>query len=216
MAQLAPSILSADFAYLARDINEVDASGVSVLHVDVMDGVFVPNISIGIPVVQSLRKVTKSFLDTHLMIVHPEKYIADFAKAGADGITIHYEATENLAELLTNIRALGKKSGVSIKPATSPDVLTPYLDLLDCILIMSVEPGFGGQSFIDGSLEKITETKNIIGERPIVLEVDGGVTLANAKQIKDAGATLLVAGSAVFNHPEGILKACEVFQTVIR
>jgi ribulose-phosphate 3-epimerase len=216
MANLAPSLLSADFANLERDVRAVEEGNCTFLHVDVMDGHFVPNISIGIPVLTSLRKITKITLDTHLMISNPDRYIPDFAKAGADIITVHHEALLDPVATMQLIKTCGKQSGVSIKPKTAIEELLPYLDLVDLILIMTVEPGFGGQSFIDGSLEKIAKTKELIENKPIILEVDGGVTLDNVKSVKDAGADLIVAGSSVFNYADGITKACEKFEKLLQ
>ena len=166
---------------------------------DVMDGLFVPNISIGIPVVASIRKVTQMPLDVHLMIVEPEKKIEWFAKSGADIITVHAEACRHLDRALSEIRKYGCKAGVSLNPATSPEVLEYVLDKTDLILVMSVNPGFGGQKFIDSQLEKITQVKKMIGQRAIEIEVDGGINKANAAKVISAGADVVVAGTAVFD-----------------
>ena len=201
MAKLSPSILSADFANLARDVKVIVDAGSDMVHVDVMDGHFVPNISIGVPVVQSLRKATEGFLDVHLMISQPEKYIEAFAKAGSDLINVHYEAEGDMDAMIDRIHALGKKAALTIKPATPADVLFPYLHKLDMVLVMSVEPGFGGQSFMPDSLDKVKALRAEIDRLgvPCLIEIDGGVNLKNAPEIIAAGCDILVAGSAVFN-----------------
>lgn len=201
MAKLSPSILSADFANLARDVKAIVDAGSDMVHVDVMDGHFVPNISIGVPVVQSLRKATEGFLDVHLMISQPEKYIEAFAKAGSDLINVHYEAEGDMDAMIDRIHELGKKAALTIKPATPADVLFPYLHKLDMVLVMSVEPGFGGQSFMPASLDKVKALRAEIDRLgvPCLIEIDGGVNLKNAPEIIAAGCDILVAGSAVFN-----------------
>ena len=201
MAKLSPSILSADFANLARDVKVIVDAGSDMVHVDVMDGHFVPNISIGVPVVQSLRKATEGFLDVHLMISQPEKYIEAFAKAGSDLINVHYEAEGDMDAMIDRIHELGKKAALTIKPATPADVLFPYLHKLDMVLVMSVEPGFGGQSFMPASLDKVKALRAEIDRLgvPCLIEIDGGVNLKNAPEIIAAGCDILVAGSAVFN-----------------
>ncbi|MBQ1251273.1 MAG: ribulose-phosphate 3-epimerase [Clostridia bacterium] len=201
MAKLSPSILSADFANLARDVKVIVDAGSDMVHVDVMDGHFVPNISIGVPVVQSLRKATEGFLDVHLMISQPEKYIEAFAKAGSDLINVHYEAEGDMDAMIDRIHELGKKAALTIKPATPADVLFPYLHKLDMVLVMSVEPGFGGQSFMPASLDKVKALRSEIDRLgvPCLIEIDGGVNLKNAPEIIAAGCDILVAGSAVFN-----------------
>jgi len=201
MVLLAPSILSANFANLESDIKSVEVAGANVLHVDVMDGRFVPNITIGPCVVESIREITNLPLDVHLMIVEPEKYIKDFAKAGADWISVHWEACTHLHRTVSMIKELGKKAGVVINPATPVSFLEEILPFVDFVLIMSVNPGFGGQSFIKTSLEKIKKLRETIERKglKIPIEVDGGVKTDNVKEIVDAGANIIVAGSAVFS-----------------
>jgi len=198
---VAPSILSADFARLADDIAAVEKAGADWLHVDVMDGRFVPNLTIGPPVVKAIRKVTKLPLDVHLMIVEPEKYVEAFAEAGADTITVHVEACTHLHRTLAHIRSLGKRAGVTMNPSTSEETIRYVLDVADLVLVMSVNPGFGGQSFIRSQLGKIAKIRAMIDERkhPIDLEVDGGITQETAPEAIAAGARVLVAGNAVFN-----------------
>lgn len=200
MMKIAPSILSADFSRLGDEVRAIDQAGADYVHVDVMDGHFVPNITIGPLVVDAVRRVTDLPLDVHLMIEAPDRYIADFAKAGADLIVVHVEAATHLHRTIELIRSCGKKAGVSLNPATSLTTLDMILPDLDLVLLMTVNPGFGGQSFIEGSLPKIAELRRRIDQlgRPIELEVDGGVKVDNIGQIAAAGADVFVAGSAVF------------------
>ena len=195
---ISPSILAADFARLGEEVRAIDAAGADYIHIDVMDGHFVPNISFGTPIMESIRGVTKKPFDVHLMIAPVDPYLESFAKAGADIITVHAEAGPHLDRTLQAIRAMGKKAGVSLNPATPASVLKHVLDRLDLILVMTVNPGFGGQSFIPAMLDKISEVRDMVKDRDIDIEVDGGVTRANAAQIARAGANVLVAGSAIF------------------
>jgi ribulose-phosphate 3-epimerase len=196
--KIAPSILSADFAALASDIARVEAGGADQLHVDVMDGRFVPNITIGPLVVAAIRKRTRLPLDVHLMIVEPERYVAEFVAAGADMVTVHVEACTHLQRTLAHIRELGARAGVALNPSTPPSALEYVLDDLDLVLVMSVNPGFGGQSFIPSAHLKIRELRKLLGDRPVDVSVDGGVKAGLAKSLAEDGASTLVAGSAVF------------------
>jgi ribulose-phosphate 3-epimerase len=195
---IAPSILAADFAKLGEEVRAIDEAGCDWIHVDVMDGHFVPNISFGPAVMQSVRGASNKIFDTHLMIAPCDPYLEAFAKAGSDIITVHVESGPHVHRSLQAIRALGKKAGVTLNPGTPVSTLENVIDMVDLILVMSVNPGFGGQSFITSQLDKISAVRALIGGRPIDLEVDGGVTAENAGKVAKAGANVLVAGSAVF------------------
>ncbi len=203
-ARIAPSILSADFARLGEEVAAVERAGADWIHVDVMDGRFVPNLTIGPPVVKALRKTTKLPLDVHLMIVEPERYVADFAAAGADTITVHVEATVHLHRVLSHIRSLGKRAGVSLNPSTSEDSLKYVLHLCDLVLVMSVNPGFGGQSFISEVLPKVRGLRTMIDDAKLAtdLEIDGGITPETIGAAYEAGARVFVAGNAVFGQTD--------------
>ena len=196
--KIAPSILSADFAALGEAVARVEAGGADQLHVDVMDGRFVPNITIGPPVIESVRKRTRLPLDVHLMIVEPERYIETFVRAGADLVTVHAEACPHLNRTLNQIREAGAKAGVALNPSTPPGSIEWVLDDLDLILVMSVNPGFGGQSFIPSSYAKVRQIRTLVGTRPIDVSVDGGVNRETAGALAQAGASTLVAGSAIY------------------
>ncbi len=202
---LSPSILAADFWNLGEQVRAVERGGASYLHVDVMDGVFVPSISFGIPILEALKRKTTLLLDVHLMIVQPERYIETFASLGADMINFHLEATEDPLGVIEKIRSLGKKVGITIKPATPVSALEPFLNLVDMVLIMTVEPGFGGQSLMPDCVDKVRELRKRVNELGLELdiEVDGGVKESNLEMILEAGANVIVAGSAVFgSNPE--------------
>jgi ribulose-phosphate 3-epimerase len=202
--QIAPSILAADFANLQKEVEMLNASKADFIHVDIMDGVFVPNISFGIPVTEAIHKHAKKPLDVHLMIVNPDQYIQAFRDAGAEIITVHYEACNHLHRSLQAIRAAGAKAGVAINPHTSVDLLEDVLEDLDLVCIMSVNPGFGGQKFIQNTYAKISRLKELIVSKgsDTQIEIDGGVNLLNAPELLKAGADILVAGSFVFNSPD--------------
>ncbi len=204
MKKIAPSILSADFGRLAEEITAVEKAGADWIHIDVMDGHFVPNITIGPSVVSSLRKVTKLPFDVHLMIENPERYVETFARAGSDFITVHVEACHHLHRIVTLIRETGARAGVSLNPATPLALIEPILPDIDLLLVMSVNPGFGGQSFIGSVLPKIRRAGELVKAIApnVLLEVDGGVTLDNARSVAEAGAEVLVAGAAVFGSSD--------------
>ena len=205
--KLAPSVLSADFGDLRGAMDICKKGGAHWIHIDVMDNQFVPNLTIGPPVVKSLRKYTDKFLDVHMMVVEPEKLVEPFARAGADGITFHVEAAENPNEVIDLIKSTGKQVGISLKPGTPLSSIEPFLDKVDLVLIMSVEPGFGGQGYLPGSSNRIKKLKSRLNEMcldRVLIEVDGGVKLNNMKEVVEAGADVLVAGSAVFGVKDPI------------
>ena len=217
-AKIAPSILSADFGRIVEQMHAVERGGATYVHIDVMDGRFVPNITWGPKVVGDLRKHTNLCFDCHLMIVEPERYVDDFRKAGADIITFHLEATPHAQRLLTHIRSLGAKAGIAICPQTPVSMLEDLIDDLDLILVMSVNPGFGGQKFIPRAQEKIAQAKALVERAGVQceIEVDGGITLQNARSIVDAGAGVLVAGSAIFDTPDCEKTTAEFLRLVER
>ena len=206
--KLAPSILSADFADLKSALAQCESGGAHWIHVDVMDNQFVPNLTIGPPVVKSLRPKTNKFLDVHMMVINPENLVESFAKAGADMITFHVEATNDVQSVIDLIKATGTQVGLSIKPSTKLEEIEPFYDQLDLILVMSVEPGFGGQGYIESSTERVMKIKARLKELclqdRVLIEVDGGIKLHNAKKVIDAGADVLVAGSAVFGTDDPV------------
>jgi ribulose-phosphate 3-epimerase len=211
---IAPSILSADFGRLAEEVRAVEAAGADWIHVDVMDGRFVPNITLGPPIVKAIRAATKLPVDVHLMIVEPEKYIDDFAKAGADGLTVHVEASPHLHRTLQHVRSLGKRAGVVLNPSTHEDTIRYVLDVADLVLVMSVNPGFGGQAFLPEVLPKVRALRRMIDAsgRDILLEIDGGVAPDTVARVTEAGARVLVAGNAVFKHATGYADAISLLR----
>lgn len=214
---LAPSLLAADFTRLGEQIRETQEAGAQYLHIDVMDGVFVPSISFGMPLIESIRPISSQFFDVHLMIVHPEKYIEEFVRCGADGITFHLEAAQNPQSIIDKIHQCGAKVGISIKPGTALEEVFPYLEQIEMVLIMSVEPGFGGQAFIPGSYERIRQMREYIDAHGlnVKIEVDGGVGKKNVREVLNAGADVFVAGSGVFRKnsiSDNVSKFLEAFE----
>ena len=201
MIKFSPSILACDYMHMGRDIDRIEQAGADMLHLDIMDGLFVPNISFGPSLVSAVDAQCNLPLDVHLMIVEPERYVDAFAKAGADMLTVHAEAVTDMPKALAAIHAAGMKAGVSIKPATDPSVLAPYLDQIDLVLVMSVEPGFGGQKLIPQTLGKVTRVHEMLSaaHSSALIEVDGGITMDNAMQVVRAGAQVLVMGTALFH-----------------
>lgn len=214
---LAPSLLAADFTRLGEQIRETQEAGAQYLHIDVMDGVFVPSISFGMPLIESIRPVSSQFFDVHLMIVHPEKYIEEFVRCGADGITFHLEAAQDPRSIIDKIHQCGAKVGISIKPGTALEEVFPYLEQIEMVLIMSVEPGFGGQAFIPSAYERIRQMREYIDAHGlnVKIEVDGGVGKKNVREVLNAGADVFVAGSGVFRKnsiSDNISKFLEAFE----
>ena len=216
MYYLSPSILAADFNNLGRDVKLADEAGCDYIHFDVMDGLFVPSISYGMPVLQAVRKITDKVMDVHLMIQNPERYIADFARFGADIITVHLEATENLGNVIQMIRAQGLKASVAINPSTPVEKLAPYLEQLDMVLVMTVQPGFGGQKYLEHCTEKVREVRALADEKKLSLniEVDGGITVENVRTVLDAGADIIVSGSGIYKGDvtQNVTNFLEIFK----
>ena len=213
--KLAPSILSADFTDLKTALNQCEEGGAHWVHVDVMDNQFVPNLTIGPPVVKSIRPKTEKFIDVHMMVIEPEKLVEPFARAGADNITFHIEATDDPEGIIELIKSCGCKAGVSIKPKTPLQDIIPILNKVDVILVMSVDPGFGGQGFLPGSSERVSKIKKLLVNNclnRVLIEVDGGVKLHNAKEVIEAGADVLVAGSEVFNSDDPVQTIKDFYQ----
>ena len=214
---LSPSLLAADFTKLGQQLEQIEKGGAQYIHLDVMDGIFVPNISFGIPVIQSIRKSSNLIFDVHLMIVEPERYVEAFRKAGADIINFHVEATKYPAETLSKIKELGAKTGITIKPNTPVSEIVPYLENIDMVLIMTVEPGFGGQKFMAEKMEKVKELVKIREQKNLSfdIEIDGGVNMDNVKDILDTGVNVVVAGSAIFGA-EDVEKRTKEFLTILQ
>ena len=216
--KLAPSILSADFTDLKTALNQCEEGGAHWIHVDVMDNQFVPNLTIGPPVVKSIRPKTEKFIDVHMMVIEPEKLVEPFARAGADNITFHIEAADDPDSVIDLIKSCGCKAGVSIKPKTPLQDIIPILDKVDVVLVMSVDPGFGGQGFLPGSSEKVSKVKKLLVDNSlnkVLIEVDGGIKLHNAKEVIEAGADVLVAGSEVFNSDDPVQTIKDFYQLSI-
>ena len=216
--KLAPSILSADFTDLKTALNQCEEGGAHWVHVDVMDNQFVPNLTIGPPVVKSIRPKTEKFIDVHMMVIEPEKLVEPFARAGADNITFHIEAVGDPDSVIDLIKSCGCKAGVSIKPKTPLQDIIPILDKVDVVLVMSVDPGFGGQGFLPGSSEKVSKVKKLLVDNSlnrVLIEVDGGIKLHNAKEVIEAGADVLVAGSEVFNSDDPVQTIKDFYQLSI-
>lgn len=217
---LAPSLLAADFGILGQQIEKTKKLEVPYLHIDVMDGVFVPSISFGMPVISSIRPITNQFFDVHLMIVDPERYIEEFASIGADGITFHYEATKDPKAVIDLIHKSGAKAGISLKPDTPLEEIYPYLSSVELVLVMSVEPGFGGQKFIEKSYDRIRDLRKYLDEHnlsDVIIEVDGGIGKDNVKDVLKAGATAIVSGSSVFRNKsieDNVADFYEAFESV--